>query len=76
MATLALATDSGGVVISILQQNVIHTPVLCDSCTAIDIAENISAFQAHTLSKEKREKLIRHAKTCRPCRHKLGWGDL
>jgi hypothetical protein len=74
--TLALAIDSGGVVINILQQNAIHLPVLFDSCTATDVAESIPAFQAATLSKEKRKKLIKHAMHCRPCRRELGWGDL
>jgi predicted nucleic acid-binding Zn ribbon protein len=74
-AIVAVATDSGGAVIELLMKNRVHLPVLSDVCTD-PIAESISAFQAKILSKRKREELIRHAMHCRPCRRKLGWGEL
>jgi Putative zinc-finger len=76
MARLALATDPGGVVISLLAQHPSTLPVLCNECTDRELAKKIPAFEANTLSQRERAQVINHAKKCRPCRNELGWGEL
>lgn len=76
MATAVVGlTDPQGSVISIPGLRPLK-PALCDTCNNLDIAEDIPAFEARTLSQKKREALIAHAKRCKPCRLKLGWGEL
>jgi hypothetical protein len=70
---LAVATDLGGVVPSAAIP-ISPRPVLCDICTAPDVAEDIPAFQARTLSEKERKKCIAHFNKCGPCREILGWG--
>ena len=76
MATMLAADNSGGLVIKILMQQGYRVPELKETCTASDIANDIPAFAAGGLSKERRKEVIRHAKQCRPCSNELGWGDL
>jgi len=76
MPTAIAIVDDAGSVIRLLGQTAIPLPVLCDECTAPDIAEKIPAFQAHAFSENEKRKLIFHFKACRPCRQKLGWGEL
>ena len=75
MATLAVSTDPGGVVLGILKTADI-LPRLCAVCTAPEIAKLIPTFNVRRLPEGERRMVIAHAKTCKPCREQLGWGEL
>ena len=76
MPMLAAAVDSGGIVLSLLANHHVSTPVLSEACNDSDLAGKIPAFEAKTLPARERAKLIAHAKKCGPCCRKLGWGEL
>ena len=76
---LALATDSGGIVLQLLGQRSVPLPTLNDVCDDKKAADQIPVFQALTPAQKrdpKNRKHMVHYLKCKPCRDALGWGDL